>query len=278
MQIAGTVTQLDARIDHLARNIRDTGTRDGEQTFNTAFARVERAVTEIADTALRNEQACASTLQSVAGLTREVDATTVTLDSAKKNAERFLEVSERLIETSADCGAETADTPFIVAVIDAANRIAQGFERAVTDGRLSLEDLLDTHYVPVPGTNPQQVTTRFVLFTDRELPAIQEAMLEFSDKVVFCAAVDRNGYLPTHNLKYSRPQGADPVWNAANCRNRRIFDDRTGLAAGRNTRRFLLQTYRRDMGGGRHVLMKDLSAPITVLGRHWGGLRVGYQF
>lgn len=103
-------------------------------------------------------------------------------------------------------------------------------------------------------------------------------MLQFSDKVVFCAAVDRNGYLPTHNLKFSRPQGADPVWNAANSRNRRIFADRTGLAAGRNARRFLLQTYRRDMGGGRFVLMKDLSAPIRVQGRHWGGLRLAYQF
>jgi len=32
------------------------------------------------------------------------------------------------------------------------------------------------------------------------------------------------------------------------------------------------------MGGGRFVLMKDLSAPIYVQGRHWGGLRMGYQF
>lgn len=122
------------------------------------------------------------------------------------------------------------------------------------------------------------MTTRFVAFTDRVLPAWQETMAQYSSKVIFCAAVDRNGFLPTHNHKFSRPQGKDPVWNAANCRNRRMFNDRTGLAAGRNTRRFLLQTYRRDMGGGRFVLMKDLSAPIVVNGRHWGGLRFAYQF
>jgi methyl-accepting chemotaxis protein len=278
MQIAGTVKQLDARIDHLARNIREAGIRNGEETFNSAFERVELAVTEIASSAERNERSCAGTLESVAGLAREVDATASALGSAKENAVRFLEVSERLIETASDCGAETADTPFIEAVIEAAHRIGQHFEKAVDEGRLSLEDLFDQNYVPVPGSNPQQVTTRFVGFTDRALPEVQEAMLAFSDKIAFCAAVDRNGYLPTHNVKYSRPQGADPVWNAANCRNRRIFDDRTGLAAGRNTRRFLLQTYRRDMGGGRYVLMKDLSAPITVFGRHWGGLRVGYHF
>jgi methyl-accepting chemotaxis protein len=117
---------------------------------------------------------------------------------------------------------------------------------------------------------------RVTAFTDRALPAVQEPLLSLDARVAFCAAVDNNGYLPTHNLKFSKPQGADPVWNAANCRNRRLFNDRTGLAAGRSTAPFLLQTYRRDMGGGKFVLMKDASAPIHVEGRHWGGFRMGY--
>jgi hypothetical protein len=70
--------------------------------------------------------------------------------------------------------------------------------------------------------------TRFVALTDRLLPPIQEPVLELDPRIVFCAAVDRNGYLPTHNRKFSHPQSRDPVWNAANCRNRRIFDDRVG--------------------------------------------------
>jgi methyl-accepting chemotaxis protein len=119
--------------------------------------------------------------------------------------------------------------------------------------------------------------TRFVALTDAKLPPIQEELLSADPRITFCAAVDRNGYLPTHNLIYSRPQGPDPVWNAANCRNRRIFNDRTGLSAGRNQRQFLLQTYRRDMGGGTFVLMKDVSAPISVNGRHWGGFRIGFK-
>jgi len=46
---------------------------------------------------------------------------------------------------------------------------------------------------------------------------------------------------------------------------------------GANTKPFLLQTYRRDMGGGKFVLMKDLSAPIFVNGRHWGAFRIGFR-
>ena len=278
LQITGTVKQLDARIGQLARNIREAGQRDGIETFNSAFARVEHAVTDIAASAEQNERSCSSTLDSVNELASDAGQTVDALGRAKTSAARFLETGERLIEIAADFGAATADTPFIAAVLDAARKISVIFQNAVDTGRISMADLFDETYVPIAGTNPAQVMTRFVALTDRELPEILEAMLAFSDKVIFSAAVDRNGYLPTHNIKYSRPQGSDPVWNAANCRNRRIFNDRTGLAAGRNTRKFLLQTYRRDMGGGRFVLMKDLSAPIYVHGRHWGGLRVGYHF
>ena len=48
-------------------------------------------------------------------------------------------------------------------------------------------------------------------------------------------------------------------------------------AAGRSVEPFLVQTYRRDMGGGHFVMMKDISAPITVRGRHWGGLRLAVK-
>jgi methyl-accepting chemotaxis protein len=103
-------------------------------------------------------------------------------------------------------------------------------------------------------------------------------MLGLDPRIVFCAAVDVRGYLPTHNRAYSQPQRpGDPAWNAANSRNRRLFDDRVGAGAGRNRRPFLLQTYRRDLGGGRFALMKDVSAPIVVRGRHWGGLRLAYR-
>ena len=43
-----------------------------------------------------------------------------------------------------------------------------------------------------------------------------------------------------------------------------MFNDRVGLAAGRNTEDFLLQAYRWDMGGGTFAMMKDISAPIIV--------------
>ena len=276
--IMSTVTQLDARIDSLAASITENKDAAQHSAFHLALAQVEASVNEIVAATQRNLQTCQGVSAEVATMAASVGANAETLKRVNGNTRNFLKASESLAEITNDCGAITPDTPFIEAVQRGAGRLSAALERAVADGRISMADLFDEKYVPVAGSNPAQVTTRFVALTDELFPPVQEELLAFDSKVVFCAAVDRNGYLPTHNLKFSKPQGADPVWNAAHARNRRVFNDRTGLAAGRNVRRFLLQTYRRDMGGGRRVLMKDLSAPITVQGRHWGGLRLAYSF
>jgi methyl-accepting chemotaxis protein len=186
-------------------------------------------------------------------------------------------VSEHLIGLIAEADVETEDTPFIRAVRRAAKQVGESFEAALAKGKISEQELFDRRYEPIPGSNPQQLMARFTRFTDETLPAIQEPLLDMNERITFCAAVDENGYLPTHNRKFSQAPTNDPVWNAAHCRNRRLFNDRTGAAAGRNTKPLLLQTYRRDMGGGEFVVMKDASAPIYVNGRHWGGFRIAYR-
>src|SRR3546814_16662787 len=140
--------------------------------------------------------------------------------------------------------------------------VTSAFEAALREGRITEAQLFDRDYKAIPDTDPQQLMAGCVALTDEVLPPIQEPALQFDERVVFCACVDVNGYLPTHNLKFGEPQGSDPVWNAAHCRNRRIFNDRVGLAAGPKTESFLQQTYRRDMAGGRFVMMKDVRAPV----------------
>ena len=81
-----------------------------------------------------------------------------------------------------------------------------------------------------------------------------------------------------HTTVFAQPQRpGDPIWNAAHSRNRRIFDDRAGIMAARSVRPFLVQSYRRDMGGGVFELMREVDAPLRVRGRHWGGVRLAYR-
>jgi methyl-accepting chemotaxis protein len=161
--------------------------------------------------------------------------------------------------------------------VDVANDISRLLVGLIEQGKLSREELFDNDYTPIDGTEPQQYRTRFLSTLEDVLPPIQEPLLASDARMVFCAAVDRNGYLPVHNRKYSLAQRpGEKDWNTANSRNRRIFDDRAGLASARNVRPYLIQIYPRDMGNGVTVMVREIDAPIRVFGKHWGGFRTAY--
>jgi methyl-accepting chemotaxis protein len=288
-QIESTLARLTQQTEQLigegARNAsRALSVREGTRKISDVVRATGDAITQldgeaqqIAALSGEIETQCNGLQASVSELASGVEDSSGNFVQAKDRLGSLLSVSETLIELTAATGVRTPDTPFIEAVQRTAAHIGKRFDAALARGEITLDDLFDRAYRPLADTNPPQHLTRFTDFTDRVLPELQEPLLKLDPRVAFCAAVDNNGYLPTHNRAFSQPQRDDVVWNAAHCRNRRIFDDRTGLAAGRNTKRFLLQTYRRDMGGGEFVLMKDASAPIIVAGRHWGGLRMGYR-
>jgi methyl-accepting chemotaxis protein len=155
----------------------------------------------------------------------------------------------------------------------AAKEVERVFTAAIEHGQISEEMLFDRTYTPIPKTNPQKHTTRFDSFTDRVLPPLQEAVLATMPQLAYAGAVDNNGYFPTHNKKFSQPLTGNYEVDLVNNRTKRIFNDRTGARCGANTEAFLLQTYKRDTG----EVMHDLSVPIHVAGRHWGGFRIGYR-
>jgi methyl-accepting chemotaxis protein len=171
-----------------------------------------------------------------------------------------------------------ANTEAVTRAMQAGTALTKIFEDAVTSGAISIDDMFDTDYVEIPGTNPVQHRTRILGWADRALPAFQEAFLAKDPRMAFCVMIDRNGYLPVHNKLYSHPQRpGDVAWNTANSRNRRIFNDAAGLAAGRNLRTYLIQSYARDMGNGKTVMMREIDVPIRIHGRHWGGFRTAYK-
>ncbi len=276
--------QVEALIDEI---------RNGAGFAQTAQSRIDGLVESLEE--MRDVTGVA------AGCNERIDAATVSMseachvvdDQLKKVAEgtvvadeklrdadqrlgHLVDFGEKLVQIAAGTEVETADTPYVKVATETAKVISRLFEEAVAKGEITEADLFDENYVPVPGSDPQQVTTRFTALTDKLLFDMQEEIVASSDKIVICAAVDRNAYLPTHNKQFSKPQRKDdPAWNAANSRNRMIYNDKVGLRAGRSQDPFKIQPYRRDMGQGKFVLMKDVSAPITVNGRHWGGFRLG---
>jgi methyl-accepting chemotaxis protein len=289
LEITDTVKTLTDQVTVLQRESSDnaefaSAAGEGAASISTIFetvqgdlANMDERINSMSEDANENLSKCDLVSEDLKKLVAGNAQTTANISAADNGANGLLSLSETLIELIAASGHETVDSPFIRFVTEKASKISELFENAIDNGDITLEGLFDENYTEIPHTNPIQYMTNFIALTDKILPAIQEPALDLDPDIVFCAAVDRNAFLPTHNKQFSHPQGDDSEWNTANCRNRRVFDDRTGTAAAQNKKPFLLQTYRRDMGGGNFALMKDLSAPILVKGRHWGGLRFAYR-
>ncbi len=145
-------------------------------------------------------------------------------------------------------------------------------EQAMATGRLTADDIFDTNYVPIPNTDPPKYHTRYDSYLDQTIQQLEDEYLK-DDQVVFAVLVDRNGYLPTHNTKYSQPLTGNKEQDMVNNRTKRLFNDEVGLKAARNQQELLKQVYARDTG----ERMWDISAPVYVKGKHWGGFRIGFS-
>ncbi|HGG05163.1 MAG TPA: chemotaxis protein [Aliiroseovarius sp.] len=292
---AGAASGIAENISSLVDSVGDIRVRADDATQNAGrvldeAALTDRALTDIAAkvntihseagaihaSALQTGEAIAEFQVAFSSMEHQLEDSASGIHQVRTQTNALVDKAEGMVQDAVSLGGETPDARMIEAVNTLVADVARVFEAGLRNGDISMSELFSHRYTPIPNTDPEQVMAPFTKFTDKVLPPIQEPALELDDRIVFCAAVDTKGYLPTHNLKFSKPQGSDPNWNMANCRNRRIFDDRVGTKAGRNTEPFLLQIYRRDMGGGKYTMMKDLSAPIFVQGRHWGGLRLAY--
>lgn len=159
-----------------------------------------------------------------------------------------------------------------VAATIGARQYGDFFDNAIDGGQLTVADVFDRDYVEIKGYDfggKPKYHTRYDAFTDRGILVFQDKFLDHRD-FLFAVGVDENGYLPTHNTRFQKPVTGDAAQDLSGNRTKRKFDDPVGIAAARNTEPSLVQVYQRDTG----ETMWDVSAPIFVKGKHWGGFRV----
>ncbi|MGC1329667.1 methyl-accepting chemotaxis protein [Pseudomonas sp.] len=247
----------------------------GEQldTIAALAAGVETQVGEIARGAETNREQLASLFQAVEQMRGDLAVSDGQTQNLAKAAVQMEAQAESISERLAEVGLDDHHQRIYDLAREGAQQIAAQFEQGVEQGRISLDDLFDRQYQAVAGSQPAKFHTRFDRYTDQVLPAIQEPLLSRHEGLVFAIACTPQGYVPTHNQAFSQPLTGDVAHDAVHNRTKRKFDDRTGSRCGSHQQAMLLQTYTRDTG----ELMHDLSVPITVKGRHCGGLRLGYK-
>lgn len=268
---ATSMAALTGKVNEAAQNV---------ERVHAFLGNIERSASvsenEIQQIAGASREHVETTQVIAEAISRIRDGMRITEEELPRAATSAMILSERgemLFDALSNCNAKTSHDEIRVVAQQAAKDISRLFEQAVASGQITEAALFDRNYKPIPKTNPQKFTTTFDAFTDRVLPAIQENLLEQMPQVAYAGAVDNNGYFPTHNRKFSKPLTGDYDADLVNNRTKRIFSDRTGKRCGSNTKSFLLQTYKRDTG----EVMHDLSVPIHVNGKHWGGFRIGYR-
>jgi len=153
-----------------------------------------------------------------------------------------------------------------------AKLIGKVIEEAIDNGVFSVGEAFDTDYVEIPGFDPPKYHTRYDFYLDKAILAMQDEFLK-DESVVYAVAVDGNGYLPTHNTRYQKPITGDQQKDLVGNRTKRMFNDPVGLKAAQNTQEAFQQVYNRDTG----EVMWDISSPVFVKGKHWGGFRIGFS-
>lgn len=156
---------------------------------------------------------------------------------------------------------------------EAAQKISTQFENDIEKGTISLSALFDRNYKEIANTQPKKYSTAFDKYADQVLTHIQEPILKQNKNTVFAITSTPQGYIPTHNIVYSQALTGDYAQDYLNNRTKRIFNDRVGARCGNHQKPLLLQTYIRETGEHMH----DISVPIYVHGKHWGGFRIGYR-
>ncbi|WP_424088107.1 methyl-accepting chemotaxis protein [Pseudomonas sp.] len=270
-QVVEQIRQLSADLHTGVEQVEHAG--EQLESIASLAAGVEGQVNEIAQGADTNRTQLDSLFHAVEQMRSDLavsDQQTRQLADAAVQMEGQAEtISERLAEV----GLDDYHQRIYDLAREGASRIAAQFEADVQQHRVSLDDLFDRSYTLIPNTNPNKYHSRFDGYTDQVLPAIQEALLPRHEGLVFAIACTPQGYVPTHNKAFSQALTGDAQVDAVQNRTKRKFEDRTGIRCGSHQQAVLLQTYTRDTG----ELMHDLSVPIMVNGRHWGGLRLGYK-
>jgi methyl-accepting chemotaxis protein len=247
--------------------------------ISQALGKVSRAVEETAaaasDIKLMTQQQTTASEQMAETIAEVRDVATQVASSSQETTQSITELTA-LAERLRDLVEENLLVQAKATVKSAAVEMERVLTEAIDSGKFTIAEIFDENYQMIPNTKPQKYHTRYDQYLDEAIQAYEDSLLTDSH-VTFAVLVDRNGYLPTHNSRYSQPLTGDFEQDKVGNRTKRLFNDKVGLTAarydGKDGRGFLQQVYDRDTG----EKMWDISAPVMVKGRHWGAFRIGYQ-
>ena len=287
-QIALTIGELTREADAVTTEIRSGVERS--RAAQVGFGQISDTVREVSEIVGMVDRQTEGIAHSTSLIQTSVDRVKAGLTSfagdARDNGGKLVKAQKRLahlellsntmLDTLANSGAEIDDTPFILLAQEAMRAIAEATDRGIIAGEIDADAVFDRSYVAIPGTNPVQYDNGFADFADTYVRPLLDRHKARDSRIIGSAITDVNGYLPTHLSERCLTPGDDPVWNDEHCRNRRIFmDDQTRNAIA-SEKPAMLVTYRMELGE-RYFPVKNVFVPLYFNGRRWGNFELAYR-
>ena len=277
-EVRSDTALIVTRIEDLARSVEEglaSVETVGERLdqIRDQSDRVQQQIARIAEIDQNNEVSLTHVFSAIETVRDQISESDTSVVSLAEQAATLMELAEVANAAFARNSGSSYHRFFYDQARAGAEQIGQIFGQAIRDGKLTENALFDKSRKPIPNTQPTKYSSSFDAFTDRFLPVVQEKVKSSHAALVFAIVAAPDGYIPTHNQEFAHAPTGDAEADLVRSRSKRLFNDRTGIRCGSHTEDMLLQTYRRDTG----EIMHDLSVPVYVNGRQWGGFRLGYR-
>jgi len=236
---------------------------EGFKDTNEQLMKIASAIEEISVT---NEQ-IHSNVESINELSTEV---VNTMQESEKSSDELSEKTEQMQELVSRFKTGEGKLENVLSIVF---QYRDKCQRKISELHQKGVNVFDKSYKPLPNTHPQKYKTSYDSYFETDLQHLYDEAISKIDGANFVLCVDNQGYAPTHCSKYAHKLTGNAEKDLVASRDKRIFNDKTGLKAAKNTDRFLLQTYARDTG----EILCDLSMPVYVDGKHWGAIRLGFD-
>lgn len=266
--VFSSIEALRSEVDKATEKVKFVG--DEIKLFINNAEKIEEQIANIAQSSDHNSDQLLTIKESISKISDQLESGTKEMQQISGQTQAIINGAEVAHENLSEFAMDEYHEKMYGICKNSKEAIEKIFTDAIDNGTLSIEDIFDTNFKPIPNTNPQKFTTRYDTFTDKMLPPIIDTVMKENTNAFYNVAMHKSGYISTHIAR--APLTGDYDRDLFGNRTKRIFTDR-GVRGANHEKRVLLQTYRREDG----VVMHDISMPLYVKGKHWGGYRIGYK-
>lgn len=263
-----SIEALRNEVTHASEKVQYVGNEI--KTFIANAEKIEEQISNIAKSSDYNSDQLLTIRDSIDKISEQLESGTKEMRAISAQTQNIIAGSEAAHESLSAFAMDEYHEKMYGLCKNAKQGIERILEDAIHSGKLSIDDVFDTNFKPIANTNPQKYSTRYDNYTDQTFPTIIDTIMKENSNALYSVAMHKSGYISTHSARAPLTGNYDK--DLFGNRSKRIFTDR-GLRGANHEKPVLLQTYRREDG----VIMHDISMPIYVKGRHWGGYRIGYK-